>query len=502
MNSQATYDIPVRIGTAEEFADIVRVLTEASFNEQTIVEAFQLTDMSEIGSITTDAVARAEISPQLRLLVRLFFLIQLIERTEVEELIGRSLESFLSVGLLGSNDDGQTKIYARALIYPVSGFWIASDRHSAPGDGAFEPPPDIVFPAVFRGTLDFLRVLPRTWNGAALDLCSGSGIGALALAQFGGPTVSSDITERAAAFARFNCALNQIANVEVVCGDLYEAVAGRSFGCIVAHPPYVPSFEKKVIWRDGGTTGDSLVRRIVTDLPQFLERGGSFICISLGVDTKTESFENRVRGWLGAAADQFDLIFACEEQRDPKEVLKTLGKQYGENGEEIVQKFEREFLQEGVVKMTLGALFIKRHLTTDLHSPITLRTNLSKESDGSDFEKVLKVCRKLSKPNFLSTLEQSILRLAPNLEVTVTHVVSGNTLVPADILFAVDKPFAKRARFEPWMVTLLTGIDGQATLSQIYDKAREDNVIPEDFKLINFAILVARTLEMGFTLLE
>ncbi len=52
------------------------------------------------------------------------------------------------------------------------------------------------------------------------------------------------------------------------------------------------------------------------------------------------------------------------------------------------------------------------------------------------------------------------------------------------------------------MVPLLTRLDGKTTLAQIYAEARATDAIPEEFKLENLAVLVARTLELGFTVQE
>src|SRR5438132_1690026 len=283
MRSTFLDQTPVRMGSEQEFACVTRALNDASFDEETICRAFKLKDMSKVGSIAEDDIERADVSPQLKVLTRLFFLPALALRADIEGVFDQAtIDSFLSLGLLGTGEFGNDEFYARALLYPVAGFVIASDRHSLPDESDFEPPADIVFPAIFGGTLQFLRLLPEDWKGTALDLCSGSGVAAFALGRTGKAAVSADVTERAADFARFNCALNAIENVEVARGDLYEAVPGRRFGCIVAHPPYVPSLETKAIWRDGGVTGEALVRRMIERLPEYLEPGGVFLCFSLG----------------------------------------------------------------------------------------------------------------------------------------------------------------------------------------------------------------------------
>src|SRR2546428_7441605 len=407
---------PIRMGTAEEFARVARTLKDASFDEETICRKFKLEDMSDVGSITPDDVERADVSSQLRLLTRLFLLQALTPRADVEAVFDRAtIDSLLSLGLLGTGEFGNDEFYARVLLYPVAGFAVASDRHSLPDGSDFEPPPDVVFPAIFGGTLQFLRLLPRNWKGAALDLCSGSGVAAFVLSRFGKPVVSADITERAAAFARFNCALNSLENVEVAGGDLYEAAPGRAFGCIVAHPPYVPSLETKAIWRDGGVTGEALVRRIIERLPEYLAPGGIFLCLSLGADTQQGKFEARARGWLGERADEFDIVFGCQELRDPRQVLENLARKHAELGPEDIKKFESEFERAGVVQMPIGALCLRRAANGTTYQPWTTRRKFTDQNHGGDFAAAFSTHDRLSQPNFLASLGEATPRLSPRL---------------------------------------------------------------------------------------
>src|SRR5438309_1467803 len=484
MRSTFLDQTPIGMGTAEEFACVARTLKDASFDEETICRTFKLEDMSDVGSITPDDVERADVSPQLRLLTRLFLLQALASRGDIEGVFDHStIDSFRSLGLLGTGEFGNDEFYARVLLYPVAGFTVASDRHSLPDGSDFEPPPDVVFPAIFGGTLQFLRLLPRNWEGAALDLCSGSGVGAFLLSRSGRLAVSADITERAAAFARFNCALNGLENVEVARGDLYEAVKGRTFGCIVAHPPYVPSLETKAIWRDGGVTGEALVRRMIERLPEYLEPGGVFLCFSLGADTEKGKFEARARGWLGARADEFDIIFACKELREPRQVLDSLARKHSELGPQVIEKFESEFERAGVVHMPFGALCLRRAADGPAHQPWTTRTKLSDQTDGSNFDVAFSTLERFSQPHFLESLREATPQLSPGLEVKITHVVHEGSLVPADFLFEIDRAFEAHVRFDSWMVPLLARLDGKTTLAKIYGDARVEATVPPEFKL-------------------
>lgn len=74
-----------------------------------------------------------------------------------------------------------------------------------------------------------------------LDLCTGSGCIALAIAkQLPESSVyGTDISERALKYAEENARLNDIRNVTFLQGSLFEPVQGMRFDLIVSNPPYI-----------------------------------------------------------------------------------------------------------------------------------------------------------------------------------------------------------------------------------------------------------------------
>ncbi len=120
-----------------------------------------------------------------------------------------------------------------------------------------------------------------------LDLCTGSGCVAIAMARQR-PTASvfaSDISGDALAVARDNALRLGAYNVAFVQGDLFAPVAGQRFDVITANPPYIASAELATLMPDvrdheprlaldGGADGLDLVRRIVSEAPEHLEPGG------------------------------------------------------------------------------------------------------------------------------------------------------------------------------------------------------------------------------------
>ena len=189
-------------------------------------------------------------------------------------------------------------------IYPIDGFLIASDRQLRPdAEGSAE----LVFPAHNSGTLNLLKLLPGACAGDALDLCAGTGIGALHLARAGTNATSLDITARAAHFADFNAQLNGL-RIESLRGDLFAPVEGRAFDLICAHPPWVPSLGDGAVFREGGDIGEELLARLAADLPRHLQPGGTAILMCMGRDGRDASFEQRLRSWLGEAGATFDIM--------------------------------------------------------------------------------------------------------------------------------------------------------------------------------------------------
>lgn len=489
---------PLRVGTSEDFALIRSVLHEASFDEQTICSTFRLGDMSDVARLRVADIVESGVSYQLQVLCRLFLVLGLVPRAEVERAFDeRAIRAFLSLGLLDLGKFGDN-FYANVLLYPVHGLIIASDREINPDGSPLTGMTDLVFPAIYEGTLQFLRLLPQL-QGDALDLCAGTGIGAFALSRTYQSAFALDINARACLFARFNQILNGRENVEVLQGDLYEPVAGRSFDCIVAHPPYVPSLTLETVWRDGGVTGDLFVRRIIEGLPSHLRPGGCAMMLTQAVDTREGVFEERIRQWLGAAADDFDIIFASKGDRAPEQVLQLLFKK---GPDAAAATLGEEFRRAGVVNMPYGALFMRRVSGSTERNSWTIRPKLSSDTTGADFQATFALHDRVSLPHFASDLARAKPRLAPRLEVIVTHVVHEGSLVPAEYVFDTGRPFVKRAQFDPWAVPLFTRFDGALTVRDIFEVALAEEEIPPEFGLENFILLVTRSIEAGFLILS
>jgi len=129
-----------------------------------------------------------------------------------------------------------------------------------------------------------------------LDLCTGSGCIALAIAkEFPDADVyGTDVSKEALAYARRNAKINGITNARFLQGPLFEPVQGRKFDIIAANPPYIRRDELDALQREirdwepvdalhGGEDGMDFYRQILSSAGEYLVTGG-FIFLELGYD--------------------------------------------------------------------------------------------------------------------------------------------------------------------------------------------------------------------------
>lgn len=501
---------PLRIGAREDFARVRDALNAADFTDATICRVMSITEMSHLGGGNikeADLVTLSASQPEIVLFLRLFIIMESVSREEVENLLGTELvRSFLALDLLRIGEAGtlRERYYTPVFFYPVKHTFIASDRHDSPDGSEFEPPSDIVFPAIFAGTLNFLRLIGKSPAGDVLDLCSGSGIGALLLSRKATRAVASDVTPRAAHYATFNALMNDCANVEIVTGDLYATVEGRVFDRIIAHPPYMPALHDTTLWRDGGEVGEVLVQRIVAGLPQHLRAGGTAYILCLGIDTKDGQFEERARAWLGESADEFDVFSAYGEESTPQSVAESIVNRARGAEASDQARLEQAFERIGTLRLVYGALVIHRRAENHKSDPAwTTRVRISKETQGENLEWLLDWHRQQTREDFLEKLTTARPRLAPFLIVNVTHAVTDDgELVPARYMLEAVAPLISVMKVDGWIVPLITGFDGQRTVAEVHTMAREAKAIPDDFMLEDFARLVTMLTERCYLVID
>jgi 16S rRNA (guanine1207-N2)-methyltransferase len=105
-------------------------------------------------------------------------------------------------------------------------------------------------------------VLPE--EGCVLDVGCGYGAVGIAVGAFN-PNLRifmTDVNERAVWLARRNAEINNVQNVTVKRGSLYESVKGFTFNCVLSNPPV--------------SAGMEIVKAIISDAPEHMANGALF----------------------------------------------------------------------------------------------------------------------------------------------------------------------------------------------------------------------------------
>jgi release factor glutamine methyltransferase len=145
----------------------------------------------------------------------------------------------------------------------------------------------VILPDVFNGVIfesgplvaRAVAAWPHVDAGArALDMGTGSGVGAIFAARRGFDVVAVDINPEAVRCARINALLNHVdARIDVRHGDLFEAVAGERFDLVLFNPPFFDGEPRSL--RDLAWRGTGVIERFVDGLPSVLTEEGSALIV-------------------------------------------------------------------------------------------------------------------------------------------------------------------------------------------------------------------------------
>ena len=488
---------PLRIAEPDQFALARDFLARASYDEPTLGRTLNIKDMGEFGHIEWDRVRFDTLPEALRWCINIFACGAPVGEDDSRAVCGEAaFTAFTALGLLHPARK-KGSVICPVWLYPVDGFILASDLcHGLEGE-PYAAIPDVVFPAIYSGTLRFLKLLPACREGEALDLCGGTGIGALHLSRTARAAATADVTARAAHFAAFNARLNA-APIAGFCGDLYHPVHDRQFDLISAHPPFVPATGQTMVYRDGGDTGEEIIRRIVQGLPLHLRSGGTCMILCVARDTREQTFEQRAQHWLGAAAKEFDVVFGLEHVMSVQEVVDSIRKRQPQFTAEAAKDLSARLNSLDTRQFVYGALVIRRDGPTANNGEAPGRIHLTDKGEARDFERLLAWRNRCRLPGFNEWLANSRPRLASNLQLTVRHEVRDRRLVPAEFMFSVEAGFQAALRLEGWIVPLVARLEGRASVAGVIDAARKADELPDGFRLEKFLELVQMMIARGF----
>ncbi len=157
----------------------------------------------------------------------------------------------------------------------------------------------------------------------ALDVCTGSGCIAIAMAHYhpGWQVDGVDISEEALSLAEENKARLMADNVRLLKSDLMDALKGEKYELIVTNPPYVTHAETDALPAEyahepelglrAGDDGLDLALRILRDAPDHLTEDGLLICeVGEAERALTELLPELPLAWIEFKVGQMGIFVA------------------------------------------------------------------------------------------------------------------------------------------------------------------------------------------------
>jgi ribosomal protein L3 glutamine methyltransferase len=186
---------------------------------------------------------------------------------------------------------------------------------------------ELMFTGVFDGE-DASLIADTSSITSVLDLCTGSGcLAIIAAGIFPEADVdAADLSGDALDVARINIENHDFVNrINLLQGDLFEAVEGRTYDLIISNPPYVAGGEvaafppeyghEPILAHIGGDDGLDIVRRILEEAADHLNPGGGLLCeIGTGRDMLVAEYPHLDFLWLDTEESQGEVFWITREQ--------------------------------------------------------------------------------------------------------------------------------------------------------------------------------------------
>jgi len=469
-----------QLGSEEDFAALRETLRACGFHNQGICERLEIASIVDFVPKCDGRKIATEIEYPVDAVIRLVLDGEFVSEQLLEAKLPKgALAVFERLGILARNPSRPGHLFSTITMYPAEETLIlAGDRPGTPDGSPYQVPDDVVYPGAIENTRHFLATLPQTPCEALLDIGTGSGVATLSAAsRYAKHAWGVDIAARSVRFAEFNRRMNGIENATILESDLYEAVRDLTFDRIITHPPYVPAPAVKMIFSDGGETGEEILAGIIQGLPRHLRIDGRFHTLVLGADCEGEAFEDRIRNWLGPRQSEFDIVMVAHSLRTPLEfVARALAK--GKVGLKELKFWTETWMRRKAEFLFYGSILIRRHarggqgftsrvLSALGYGPQHQAWLLDWETDCED-------------PAFRAGLMDWHPALAPNAELKVLHRLQEGRFAPAVYALQCGTPFDSEIRCKEWMVALLSNCNGELTWREHFERGKHAGMISPD----------------------
>jgi len=426
--------------------------------------------IAKLSGVQPEAVRRNDTGPLRNAsdsLIRLFIEGWPVLTTDLQRLLTEEELSLLGEFQLVM-PHGEDSHAATVSLYPIEDLLIASDRYNNADGSLYDGWDDLVYPCLFSTTRKFIETIPRTACDDVLDLCAGTGIGALLAASTAKRVVAADVTPRCEEFMRFNARLNGFENIEPVTGDLYAPVQGQQFDRIITHPPYQPVLEHIATFNSGGVDGEQITRRIIEGAPAHLKPGGQLFSLCQLTD-REDPVELRVRQWITEQeSHDCDTAFVVYKHHDLTRytAIETLQER---KSHAAWQAWLKALGDAGVTDMVYGMVMLQRRHASMADRPVFSLRREGSESGRDDLLRMIEQETSFLDPAFPERALAARLMAKQGSTMQVTHSLAGGKWRQDKLTLHRKSPFEVKVEVDPVTANLLSMMDGSKTGSQLRD---------------------------------
>jgi methylase of polypeptide subunit release factors len=346
---------PLRSDDPAGIRDLRKLLADAGYTPEGIAVAFRAEDVSYDDAREIPYLLRLlPTGDRLATFIRLFRLTIPVARTEAAAALRPvAIDRLERSGLLVSDGDA---VQSTVRLIPFFDLVIACDR-----EPPRQPHQDYVL-GVTSGSLLLSNLVVRLPVQSALDMGTGGGVQALALARHAEAVDAVDVNPRALNVAAFNACLNGVENIRLLEGDLFEPVAGRSYDLVVGNPPYVISPDHHFTFRDAGLEGDMLSETVVSRTSSFLRDGGIGHLLIEWAKRDGEDWSAPVRRWVaGSGCDAILLQYASQEPLTYAAGWNRTSAPTSRSYELAIERWTSYLERLAIDAIGFGALIVRKH---------------------------------------------------------------------------------------------------------------------------------------------
>jgi hypothetical protein len=218
----------------------------------------------------------------------------------------------------------------------------------------------------------------------------------------------------------------------------------------------------------------------------------------MATDREGNTFEQRIRGWLGDKQDQFDVILVAYSVQTPAEFLRNAAAQ---SKGRVDLGPHRELLKRLQVTSTFyGAVVIARF--AGKRPAVTARTQKAPQASAETVDWFVHWTTAAAADNFDECLLKSRPRVSPRLVLNIQHTVRDGALTPSRFELRSDFPYTVAAACPAYLPAIADACNGKRTVRKIYAELTQNQVIPPEMTQQQFLQNVRTLISYGFLELD